>query len=207
MVQKAFFEPALRIPLIIKLPGATPGRVETPASLVDLLPTLMGIATGESWSSDIESLDGYDLTPMITGTKSADIERSIYAEYLAEATTAPIFMIRRGRYKYISSIADPTLLFDVESDPNELHNLAGSPEHAECVAQFQSDVDLKWDSQELSTLIKLSQRRRRLVMAGYEYGDKPRWNHNETSNDSVIGYRGEEGYNDWAFNYLPVVED
>ena len=184
-----------------------PGRVETPVSLVDLLPTLMGIATGEPWSSDIESLDGQDLTPMITGTKSADIERSIYAEYLAEATTAPIFMIRRGRYKYISSTADPALLFDVVSDPNELTNLAGSPEHAERVAQFQSDVDLKWDSQELTTLIKLSQRRRRLVMAGYEYGDKPRWNHNETSNDQVIWYRGEEGYNDWAFNYLPVVDD
>ena len=68
--KKHFFEPALRIPLIVKLPGAVPGRVQTPASLVDLLPTLMGIATGESWSSDIESLDGCDLTPMMTGTKS-----------------------------------------------------------------------------------------------------------------------------------------
>ena len=205
--KKHFFEPALRIPLIIKLPGVRPGRVETPASLVDLLPTLMGIASGEPWSSDIESLDGHDLTSMITGTESEDFERSIYAEYLAEATTAPIFMIRRGRYKYISSVADPALLFDVVSDPNELHNLAGSPEHADRVARFQSDVDLKWDSQELTTLIKLSQRRRRLVLAGNQYGDKPRWNHDETSNDDVIWYRGEEGYNDWAFNYLPVVDD
>ena len=205
--KKHFFEPALRIPLFIKLPGAEPGRVATPASLVDLLPTFMGIATGTAWSSDIEALDGTDLTPAITNKDSTDTERPIYAEYLAEATTAPIFMIRRGRYKYISSVADPALLFDIESDPDELENLVGTSEHTERVAQFQSEVDKKWDSDELTKLIKLSQRRRRLVISGYRYGDKPRWNHNEDINDQVIWYRGDEGYSDWAFNYLPVVDE
>jgi len=205
--KKHFFEPALQIPLNIKLPGANSGRVETTASLVDLLPTFMGIATDADWSSDMDDLDGCDLVPMITGAKSFDTERPIYAEYLAESTTAPIFMIRRGRYKYISYVADPELLFDVESDPDELFNLAIRPEHADLVTQFQSEVDEKWDSDELTKLIRLSQRRRRLVMSGYEHGEKPRWNHDENPSDEVIWYRGDKGYNDWAFDYLPVLDE
>lgn len=198
--KKHFFEPALRIPLIMKLPGTKPGRVATPASLVDLLPTFMGIATGTVWSSEIEALDGSDLTPAITNADSFDAERPIYAEYLAEATTAPIFMIRRGRYKYISSMADPPLLFDVQTDPNELQNLAAKSAHINLVAQFQAEADNKWDSDELTKLIMLSQRRRRLVISGYQYGDRPRWNHDEHIDEQVIWYRGDEGYNDWAFN-------
>ena len=205
--KKHFFEPALRIPLIVKLPGAKPGRVASPASLVDLLPTFMGIATGAAWSSDIETLDGCDLTPAMTGSDSVDTERPIYAEYLAEATTAPIFMIRRGRYKYISSVADPALLFDIESDPNELNNLASQPERMDLVAQVQSEVHKKWDSDELTKIIKLSQSRRRLVISGYQHGEKPRWNHDENPGDQVIWYRGDEGYSDWAFNYLPIVDE
>ena len=89
--KKHFFEPALRVPLIMMGPGITPGRVSTPASLVDLLPTFMGLAQGSGWQSPVESLDGIDLTTFIA--TPAESERPIYAEYLAEATTSPILML------------------------------------------------------------------------------------------------------------------
>ena len=63
--KKHFYERALQVPLLMKLPGQTPTRVSTPASLVDLLPTFMGIATGGAWESEIENLEGHDLTCLL----------------------------------------------------------------------------------------------------------------------------------------------
>ncbi len=200
--KKHFFEPALRIPLIMKLTGGTPGRVQTPVSLLDLLPTFMGIANGAGWNSEVETLEGTDLTAML-GTEP-DLDRPIYAEYLAEATPSPLIMIRRGRYKFVWSENDPFLLFDLENDPDECKNLAGDTDHFETVQAFEHLVQRKWDTETLTHRIVQSQRRRRLILDGYSYGNKPRWNHDESPDDKVIWYRGEQGYNDWAFSFLPV---
>jgi choline-sulfatase len=197
--KKHFFEPSLRIPLILSLPGVDPRRLAAPASLVDLLPTFMGIAEGPGWSSTVEPLDGTDLTDLIE--RDPMPERPVFAEYLAEATTAPIFMVRRGRYKLVASDADSPLLFDLEADPDERQNLAGHPAHADVLERLQSEVRQRWDSAALTELIRLSQRRRQLVMAA---GDKRRWNHGESGDDNVLWYRGEGSYNEWAFAYLPV---
>ena len=198
--KKHFFEPSLQVPLILKIPGVSPGRVKTPASLVDVLPTFLGLADRMDLLNDVEDLDGDDLT----SCDQNNPDRSIYAEYLAEATTAPIFMVLRGRYKFISSADDPALLYDLDVDPSECVNLADSPAHASLVAAFQAEVAQKWDNQVLTQEIKLSQRRRRLVLAGYANGDRPRWNHGETPDSQVPWYRGQGSYNDWAFDYVPV---
>jgi len=197
--KKHFFEPSLRIPLIIRLPGRGAGRIKTPASLVDLLPTFMGIAGGSGWSSSVEPLDGEDLTSFLDSAPQTD--RPIYAEYLAEATTTPILMIRRGRYKFIWSKDDPALLFDIDADPNETNNLAKDPVHA--VSVFTSEVRQKWDEEVLTRKIIMSQKRRRLIIQGYETTTAPRWNHGESETDQVLWYRGQQGYNEWAFSFIP----
>ena len=203
--KKHFFEPALRIPLLMKVPGEAPKRVATPVSLVDLLPTFMGLAEGAGWQSGVEALEGTDLVAL-SGAPS-DADRPIYAEYLAEATPSPILMIRQGRYKFIWSKEDPLLLFDLDADPNELHNIADDPAHAARVAGLTDLVADKWDTDALTARILESQKRRRLILDGYADGPRPRWNHNEAPGDEVLWYRGEGGYNEWAFSFLPVCID
>jgi choline-sulfatase len=202
--KKHFFEPSLKVPLFMKIPGVAPMRVATPASLVDLLPTFMGIAQGTGWDSNVEPLEGCDLT---TFFEQEQPDKPVYAEYLAEATTAPIFMIRRGQYKFITSSEDPHLLFDLKADPHERVNLASDPAHQERVSHFLQEVAQKWDSAKLAANIRRSHRQRKLILKGYDHGPKPRWNHDEDASSDVLWYRGEGGYNEWAFAYLPVASE
>ncbi len=201
--KKHFYEPSLKVPLIITGGDFTSGRAATPASLVDLLPTFMGMAEEAGWTSPVETLDGEDLATKLDDTP----DRPIYAEYLAEATTAPIFMVRQGPYKYIHSEDDPPLLFNVENDPHERKNLAGDHACADAVSRLHGLVMQRWDSAELSARIRLSQKRRRLVLNSDLQGVRPRWNHDELPGSDVVWYRGETSYNDWAFKYLPVADD
>jgi len=81
--KKHFFELALRVPLFFNAPSIAPQRVREFASLVDLLPTLMGLAAGSPWTSETENLEGIDLTKYF-GKADAPAEREIYAEYTAK---------------------------------------------------------------------------------------------------------------------------
>lgn len=199
--KKHFFEPSLRVPLMIAMPGKSPKRVAGLASLVDLLPTFMGLAEGPGWSCPVEDLDGIDLTPYLDDVEISP-DRAVYAEYLAEATPAPITMIRRGKLKYLHSETDPALLFDIEADPDERTNLANDPEYSEIVSRLAAETRQKWDSGALWQDIGESRRRRILIQASNKQGAAQSWNHGEEHGDKVLWYRGHEGYNEWAFQYM-----
>lgn len=196
--KKHFFENALRVPLFMHGPGISPQRVRELTSLVDLLPTFNGIA---GVTAAVETLEGQDLTTLLD-CGNPPPKRTIYAEYLAEATKAPIFMVRNGPYKFISSSKDDLLLFNVENDPDERVNLATNKDYEEVVAKFVQEVSCKWDEEALTRDIVLSQKRRGMVRSAMEYGAKKRWNHDESEHDKVLWYRGIQGYNEWAFDYL-----
>ncbi|MBY6058037.1 choline-sulfatase [Leisingera daeponensis] len=196
--KKHFFEKALRVPLILSAPWIMPQRVSELTSLVDLVPTFNAIASIEN---EVEPLEGVALTSLLDRGNPAP-ERTVYAEYLAEATPVPIFMIRRGNFKFLSSSHDGEMLFDLEADPDERTNLALSPGHQETVAGFRDEVAEKWNEAALTRDIVRSQRRRALVREAMGQGQKQRWNHHESETDQVLWYRGEQGYSEWAFKYI-----
>ncbi len=201
--KKHFYEKSLRIPLLICAPWIKPQRLSELVSLVDLLPTFNGLATNGQWRQTTEKLEGKDLTALFDQNNSIS-NRAVYAEYLAEATTVPLFMIRRDNLKFISSSTDPSLLFDLDADPSELRNLAFEPEYANAVKEFEEEVASKWNEQTLSKQIVLSQQRRALIREAVKSGVEVRWNHDELPGQPVPWYRGVGGYNEWAFDYLPV---
>ena len=196
--KKHFFEKSLRIPLMITGPGLKPERVSELVSLVDLVPTFNAIAGVET---EVEPLEGINILSL-AGNGDTDPKRAVYAEYLAEATPVPIFMIRRGNYKFISSSHDGELLYDVANDPDERVNLARDDAHQTIADQFRKDVSEKWDENTLTQDILLSQKRRLLVREAMSKGQKQRWNHGEDADDKVLWYRGEQGYNEWAFEHI-----
>ena len=52
-------------------------------------------------------------------------------------------VIRGKRYKYVHFAALPPLFFDLEKDPDELHNLAEEPEYRELVLRYAQKM-ISW---------------------------------------------------------------
>jgi arylsulfatase A-like enzyme len=52
-------------------------------------------------------------------------------------------VIRDRRWKYVHFAALPPLLFDLQNDPNEMHDLAGDPAHAGIMLDYAQKM-LSW---------------------------------------------------------------
>ena len=170
----SFFEGACRVPLVISATGLfAPGRVASSVSLVDVLPTLVEIAGGDV-ARLASPIDGRSLVPHLRGFEGHD---EALGEYLAEGAVAPLVMLRRGRWKFVHSPADPDQLYDLDADPEELVNLAGEPAAAGRVAEFRAEVARRWDLEALDGAVRDSQRRRRLVDAALTTGITRPWDY------------------------------
>src|SRR5215216_3768836 len=129
----AFFEPSVRVPLIVSAPARfAPRRVPEPVSQLDVVPTLLDLCG--------LAFDGRSLAPALAGAPLGVAD--VVAEYLAEGVTSPAVMLLRGRHKYIWCCGDPEQLYDVEADPHELVNLAASD--SQLCTQMREEVLRRW---------------------------------------------------------------
>jgi choline-sulfatase len=90
-------------------------------------------------------------------------------------TSHPIFMIRRGEFKYIHCDSDPPLLFNVDDDPLERNNLAADSEHAKTAAGFGAEVAKRWDSPTIRDRVLQSQKARRTLHDAMSHGPLTSW--------------------------------
>jgi choline-sulfatase len=173
----SFREHAARVPLIVRAPGRfAPRRVREPVGLADLAPTLAELARPGLAAALGDELDGRSLVPLLEGADEGP-EGAALGEYLAEGTTAPMVMIRRGRWKLVHAEGDPDQLFDLDRDPLELENLAGSAEHAGLLAAFRDEVQRRWDLGTLGDAVRRSQRDRLAVFPALQQGRRAPWDY------------------------------
>jgi len=166
-----FYEPSVRVPLIISEPGQTNGyRAETPVALVDLAPTFMDYA-GKSWQP-ISRMDGRTLRPLMQG-HGAEGYGAVISEYTGEGGCSPCRMIRKGDYKLIYTHGFPDLLYDLRNDPLETKNLAHVPQYAATVASLKTQLLEGWDPEDIHKRVLQSQRERRVIQNAT--GGEPNW--------------------------------
>jgi choline-sulfatase len=169
-----FFEGGCRVPLIVHAPQQFDAhRVHASVSHLDLLPTLVELARGEQPVAWPDSPDGHSLVPHLRGEQGGHDEA--VGEYLAEGAIAPIIMLRRGRFKFIHSPADPDQLYDVEADPLERVNLAPKAEYAAQIQELRNEIAARWDLTALHDEVLQSQRRRRFHFAATTQGTVASW--------------------------------
>jgi arylsulfatase A-like enzyme/Flp pilus assembly protein TadD len=116
------YEPTLRVPMIVRAPGVAPGtRVGAPVSLVDLGPTVAGLA-GTAWPAGESPRDGRDLSRELRAGREPE-GADLYAEteYPRVFGWSPLAAVRRGPHKYIQ--APRPELYRLDSDPGERRDL------------------------------------------------------------------------------------
>lgn len=179
----SYFESSVRVPMLIHHPASfPPHRVQANVSTLDILPTLVDLVNTTLHPG--LPMDGNSLLPHLLNQPGGS--DTVFAEYCGEGTIAPMMMIRRGEYKYITCPADPDQLYNLKSDPNEVINLASLPQkHPLLTSQiistldsFQLEAREKWDMPSITKAVLISQRQRRLVWSALRKGKWTSWDYN-----------------------------
>ena len=185
-----FFEHSARVPLIIHAPRLLmAGRLATPATLLDIAPTLMDFAGVEP----APQFDGASLVPFVSRPEPG---RTVVGEYLGEGAVAPIFMIRRDRWKFVWSAADPPQLYDLDADPAELTNLASGADHVDVVAAYTAEVFERWDPTAIDRQVRADQRARADVDRALRQGSYHAWDFQPTTDATEQYMRNHLDLND-----------
>ena len=141
----SLFEGSARVPMLIVAPGKGKGTVvKEPVSQLDLYPTLTQLAGVKA----PKNIQGQSLVPMLEdpeakgrGWALTQVARGGGGKQKNPESKAKRFFgysLRTPRYRYTEwdEGAQGSELYDHETDPGELVNLAGKPEHAETVAEL-----------------------------------------------------------------------
>jgi choline-sulfatase len=169
----SFFEGSARVPLMIAAPGMAPGRIDQPVSTLDVVPTLAELA-GVDLGEVLPWVDGESLVGVAAGTRKRGL---VPMEYAAEGSVAPMVALRDSRFKLALCEQDEPQLFDLETDPHELKNLAADPAHAAVLDAMTVAAKTRWDLARFDADVRTSQARRHIVYEALRNGAYYPWDH------------------------------
>jgi len=158
--KELYFDQSFYIPLLIRDPRpqarlAHGQQVAAITESVDLMPTML------DWlgSTVPAQCDGRSLLPFLEGRTPAkwrseahmelDFRMGPHAGFNAQETLqlepdeCQLAILRGDRWKYVHFAALPPLLFDLQTDPQEMHDLSNDPAHQPMMLQMAQKM-LSW---------------------------------------------------------------
>ena len=130
-----FLNGAVRIPLLVRTPDSTnAGSVcESPVEWIDIGPTLVEMAGGELAHRQF----GKSLCPVLTQPELT------HRDFAISEIQGEIMLLNQEWKAALNTDGEVYLLFDVQNDPNEIHNLAGGPEVVDVETALRLQI-LEW---------------------------------------------------------------
>jgi arylsulfatase A-like enzyme len=138
--KSCFYRGSVNVPFIIRYPEKVRAGLvtDTLMGLQDVFPTLVGL-TGVATPGP---MDGMDLSPHLAG--EAFTEREFIISYYGDDPFQS-YMIATKEWKYVYNQAAGGLeeFYDLRSDPQEEHNLAGTAEVRDEVGTMRGEM-IRW---------------------------------------------------------------
>ncbi len=171
------YQGSIRVPLFISAPGGKAGqRVSANCGLVDMLPTLLDLATGGKPPELVDHCDGHSLANWLHGTDAAWKDEALI-EFTSEGVYAPAFILRKGKYKYVYCEGDPGMLFDMENDPHELRNLCQEHEFKPLANVLAAEIETRFTPGKVKENVLASQKRRLFLHGALLKGQHTPWDY------------------------------
>lgn len=126
------YQESVSIPMIMAGPGVAPATCDTPVSLLDLSASIPA-HFGQAFDCAGDPLQRIAHQP-------ADLERPILSQYHAVGAVSGAFMLRKGRWKLNWYVDFPPELFDLQSDPEELSDLAPDPAFGDMLRLMEEEL-------------------------------------------------------------------
>lgn len=148
------YDEIYRVPFIVRWPGETPPGSRCDAyvhHVLDLMPTLLEMAGLQP----PEDVHGQSLLPLLRGRQQGRLREAFCQFHGSHMGLYTMRMLQSDRYKYVLHTNDIDELYDHDSDPHELHNVADDPAYAadlqilkermiDCMAQTDDHLYNEW---------------------------------------------------------------
>jgi len=138
------YEESIHVPFFISGPGVKQGRSDKLVLNIDLLPTILDI-TGQEIP---EKVHGKSLAPLLKGRNNiAWRDKIFYEAPVPQLGSWPLWALRTQKWKYIETNhienRDSIVykeLYNLETDPNEMENLAIGEKHRDLQKKFSDQI-------------------------------------------------------------------
>ena len=129
--KQSLYDAAMKSPLVFAGPGIPRGESNSLVYLLDIYPTLCGLVGAPAPTG----IDGVSFRPVIEG-QAKEARRELFFSYLNLQRAWRDNQFKLIRYPQV----DVTQLFDLEADPDEMHDLSKEPTHADHIARMTAQL-------------------------------------------------------------------
>ncbi len=135
---KCYIE-SLHVPLIVRIPGIEPKRIDTPVGLIDIIPTILEMVGA---TDDTDRLSGQSLLMPALRPEGVWQNRPLFCSVASQKAAQGDFFrraVRQNGFALLQEVHDGRFeLYDMTRDPREQRNLIDAPEHASRVEALKA---------------------------------------------------------------------
>ena len=178
--KQTFYDESAKVPLIMKWAGRIPQNETCTqiTNLVDLSAAMVEAGDGPA----LPGIDGHSLLPLALQAdqqpETAWLDET-YSEYCTDGLAAwsggrvvHSRMVRSGQWKFNYYHGYQHQLFDLKSDPEEMHNLVSDPDHSALVEQLTEKILSGWCPEQINALMQ-SRNQQKSILYDWAKNTKP----------------------------------